>query len=205
MNTYMINRKIAMSAMSILTALGMTAGATFAFFSDTATSTANTFATGSFDLRLSDDNETVQDSIAGTFNSSIMAPGANPVTATIQLRNSGTVAGSNVHLKATNTETDTTPAQDIGAMSSFLQLTSASYDGGDILPLIIDLNGNGIKDLNDLQLAPGDGPEIGTLSNLNTDHPLTMTVQLHSGANNTYIGDSVSTVLSATLHQDASQ
>ncbi len=191
--------------MSIMTSLSLATGAAFAFFSDTGTSTGNSFATGSFDLRLSDNNETALDNISGTFNSSTMAPGANPVTATMQLRNSGTVAGNNVHLRAANTVTDAGDAENLGAMSSLLQITVATYDGADILPLIVDLNSNGIKDLNDLELAPGDGPQVGLLTDTGPDHPLVMTVQLHSTANNTYIGDSVSTVFTATLHQDASQ
>jgi len=201
----MINTKIAMSALSVVTSLALMTGATYAFFSDSATSTGNTFAAGSFDLRLSDNDEFVQDSIASTFNSTTMAPGANPVTATILLRNSGSIAGDNVHLKSASTVTDVNAGEDQGPMSSLLQITAASYDGGGILPLIPDANGNGIIDINDLEVAPGDGPEIGKLLNLNTDHSLTMTVQLASGTNNTYIGDSVSTILTATLHQDATQ
>ncbi len=51
----MINRKIAMSAMSIVTALALAGGATFAFFSDTATSNDNTFSTGNADLQITND------------------------------------------------------------------------------------------------------------------------------------------------------
>lgn len=53
----MINKKILISAMSIVTSLAMLGGATFAFFSDTATSNGNTFSAGTFDLNVSDDNE----------------------------------------------------------------------------------------------------------------------------------------------------
>lgn len=51
-----MNRKIAMSALSILGALTIMGGATFAAFGDTATATANTFATGIAALKISQDN-----------------------------------------------------------------------------------------------------------------------------------------------------
>ena len=85
-----------------------------------------------------------------------------------------------------------------------LEITAASYDGADILPLIPNSNANSIKDLDDLEAA-GVGPQIGALTNLNLDHSLTLTIRLHSSADSTYQGDSVATTFTATLHQDATQ
>lgn len=50
-----MNTKIALSTLSIFSALALVGGATFAFFSDTETSTGNTFTAGSLDLKV--DNE----------------------------------------------------------------------------------------------------------------------------------------------------
>lgn len=47
-----VNRKIAFSGISILAALALIGGATFAFFSDIETSSGNTFTAGSLDLRI---------------------------------------------------------------------------------------------------------------------------------------------------------
>ncbi len=52
----MINKKIAMSAMSIVTAVALTGGTAFALFTDTASSTGNTFSSGNADLQIAQDN-----------------------------------------------------------------------------------------------------------------------------------------------------
>src|SRR3989344_7401322 len=54
----MINRKIAISAVSIFATFALIAGGTFAFFTDVATSANNSFAAGSLTLFLDDNNET---------------------------------------------------------------------------------------------------------------------------------------------------
>ena len=198
-----MNSKIALSGLSILASLALIGGATFAYFSDVGTSTGNVFGAGTFDLKLGDDNESVKDDIDTTWNNTNMAPGTNPITATLKLRNSGTVIGNNVHLKAENVITDTgyTESQ---PMSKLLEITAATYDGVDILSLIPDTNGNTIKDLNDLEVS-GAGPQIGPLTLLNVDYPLILTIQLHSSADNTFLGDTVTTKFTATLHQSATE
>jgi hypothetical protein len=133
-----------------------------------------------------------------------MAPGGTGVTATLNLENTGTVAGDHIHFKATNTPTDNPAAEDLGSMSKHLEVTVMTYDAVNILPLFTDSNGNGHIDLEDLQ-SGSDGVNIGALTNLNSNHPLVMTVRLDSATDNTYQGDQVSTVFTATLHQNASQ
>jgi predicted ribosomally synthesized peptide with SipW-like signal peptide len=209
----MINSRILLSAASIAAAGALMVGATFAFFSSTATSTGNVFAAGTFDLRLTDDNQGPADTVDTTWNSSNMAPGTNPVTASLKFRNTGTIAGDHVHFKAANTVTDNGTGESIGAMDSLLEITAATYDtDGDgvglppanILASIPDTNGNGWKDLDDLE-SLSDGMQLGALTDISVDHTLSMTVQLKSTADNTYQGDSVGTVFTGTLHQDVSQ
>src|SRR5260221_8059492 len=146
-----MNRKIILSAMSILTSLALVSGAAFAFFSDAGTSTGNVFASGTFDLKLTDDNEIAVDNVSATWTGTNMAPGGTPITATLNLENTGTVAGHHVDFKATNTPTDNAPAEDLGSMAKHLQITTMTYDGTNILPLFTDTNGNGHIDLEDLQ------------------------------------------------------
>ncbi len=50
----MINTRIAVSLMSIVAALALVGGTAYAYFSDTAVSSANTFAAGSVDINLKD-------------------------------------------------------------------------------------------------------------------------------------------------------
>ncbi len=70
----MINKKIMLSGISIVASLSLMAGATFAFFSDSATASNNTFATGNADLQLSLDGESFANSIPGPAFTN-MAPG----------------------------------------------------------------------------------------------------------------------------------
>lgn len=197
-----MNKKIFLSAASILTALALIAGATYAYFSDVGTSSNNVFASGTFDLKLTDDNQTALDNVSETWTGTNMAPGGTAVTADLKFKNSGTVAGDHVHIKATNTPTDNGDAEDLGPMAKHLQITAITYDGNPVT--VPDTNGNGHADLQDLDVA-APGIKLGSLTDLNTDHTLHMSVQLDSDADNTYQGDQVVTVFTATLDQNASQ
>lgn len=69
----MINKKIAMSALSIVTVVALVGGATFALFTDQATANDSTFASGNADLKLALDNGTGEPA-AGNFADSIESP-----------------------------------------------------------------------------------------------------------------------------------
>lgn len=68
-----------MSAMSIVTAMALMGGATFAFFTDSASSTGNTFTSGNANLQIAPDNNgsagTFTDTLSDAFNVSNIAPG----------------------------------------------------------------------------------------------------------------------------------
>lgn len=72
-----MNTRIGISIISIVSALALLSGATFAFFSDQATSNGNTFSTGNADLQIAADvegTEVFTDSITGP-NFSGLFPG----------------------------------------------------------------------------------------------------------------------------------
>ncbi|MBI5044398.1 MAG: hypothetical protein HZC02_00550 [Candidatus Levybacteria bacterium] len=194
----MINRKIALSSMSIFASLALMGGATFAFFSDSATSTGNSFAAGSFDLKIGTSAPAASDSIGAVFASANMIPGATPETATIFLRNTGTVAGNKAYLKIENVGGIDNNANQPTPMTRQVDIT-VSLDGTPVL--IPDTNGNARQDLEDLQLS-GNGLQIGTITDTGVDHTLVVTAGLNSGAGNEYQGDSVTADLRATLTQD---
>jgi predicted ribosomally synthesized peptide with SipW-like signal peptide len=66
----MINRRIIISSLSVITALSLMTGATFAFFTDTASSQGNSFTSGNADLQLAQDVT----GNAGTFGNNISGP-----------------------------------------------------------------------------------------------------------------------------------
>lgn len=88
-----MNKKIAMSLMSIVGALAIVGSATYALFDDSATATNNTFATGDANLEIALDTVsgpgTFGDSIVGP-NFAEMIPGDSEVFS-FWLRNNGSV------------------------------------------------------------------------------------------------------------------
>lgn len=181
-----------------VTTLALVGGVTYAFFSDTATSTGNTFSAGTLDLKLSDLNESVLDTISASWTGSDMAPGGSAVSGTVQLRNTGTVLANHAEVQAANTCTDVS-----GDMDEYLEITSLSYDGGSILGALADSNLNTYKDLNDLTVVNAlDGL---ALADLNINHPFVMGVRLHSSTPDAYQGESCTSDLTFTLNQDTTQ
>lgn len=193
----------------------ITVSATRAVWSDSAQSTGNVFQAGTLDLKLSDSDETQLDNVTLTWNGTAMTPGGATATASLLVRNTGNPAADHVHFDVTsNTISEGAGAGSGSAnpMDANLEITVLTYDGVSILGFLSDGNGNGRKDLDDWETLAADGigdhdganlPADGTLplSDLNTDHTLLMTVQLASSAPNENQGDSVTTVLTASLHQ----
>lgn len=179
-------------------ALALVGGVTYAFFSDTATSTGNTFSAGTLDLKLSDLDQSVQNTIDASWTGSDMAPGGSAVSGTVQLRNTGTVLANHAEVQAANTCTDAS-----GDMDEYLEITSLSYDGGSVLGTLADNNLNGYKDLNDLTVA--NALDNLALADLNINHPFVMAVRLHSSTPDAYQGESCTSDLTFTLNQDATQ
>lgn len=67
--------RIVTSILTIFAVVASVSATTHAFFSDTGTSSNNIFTTGSVDLKLSDNDETAQDSISGSFGIANGGPG----------------------------------------------------------------------------------------------------------------------------------
>lgn len=84
-------KKILGLTVAALMVMGLVGGGTWAFFSDTETSTGNTFIAGTLDLGLSNtSNTSATGSITGTFSSSNWAPGDN-ATGTLWINNDGSI------------------------------------------------------------------------------------------------------------------
>lgn len=198
-------KKILLSVLTIGLVASFAFGATQAYFSDQGTSSGNTFSAGTLDLKLSDDNESVQDSVTATWSKSNMAPG-DTATGTLKLRNSGTIAAHHIEIDTTNviTEAVSGPGTDETVkMDTVLEITILTYDGADLLNSLSDSNANDIKDLDDMESYTFDDL---SLTDLNTDHPLVMTVKLHpTMAVDQHQDDSVVTTVTVTLNQDTSQ
>ena len=188
--------------MSSAAMLTLVVGATYAFFSDTGTSSGNTFSTGTLDLKLTDLDQSIQDIVTASFGGSLV-PGGCTGNQTLSLRNSGTVAANHAEVTVGNVVTDTN-ADATDDIDEFLMIDTLQYDSGNVISQIPDTNGNLFIDLADWAATPGALDDLG-LSDLNTDHPLVINVCLHSSAGNTLQGDSNIATFTVTLNQNASQ
>jgi spore coat-associated protein N len=209
-----MNSRIFTSALSIVAVVATVGVTTYAFFSDSGTSSNNVFSTGTLDLKLSDANETDQDDVTATWNNTSLIPGGASVDGTLSLKNSGTVAGNHAHVALANVLSD-----NVNAMDKYMKITTLEYDangdtdyadgGENLLASVTDSNSNGFADLQDWAALAGTHSISGSLQLPLTDtgvnHGLHVTVQLDSSAPNTIQGDSVTSTFTVTLHQDATQ
>lgn len=196
-----------MSGFSILSALALMGGATFAFFSDQGTSTNNVFAAGNLDLKLDDSNEGVfVDNVTASLGGPGMAPGTFN-TGFVSLHNNGSVAIAEVELGATQTLTSDngTPSN----LSDVLNLTVKTgtnniCTAGDIdrTPAMTLALGNNSAPLTLTELVNQD---YDALPGLGSDYFLCVTATMDSGASNAYQGDSVTIDFTFTANQDVSQ
>ena len=193
-------RRVLLSVLLIGLVSASAIGVTQAYFSDQGESSGNTFSAGTLDLKLSDSDESVADDVTATWSGNNMAPGGTPVVGTVQLRNSGSIPADHIEVTASNncSEPD---------MDSYLEIVSASYDGGGIWGMINDNNGNGYKDLDDLEQPDGSNTGLDNLllADLGIDHPFSLQVRLHPSTPNNYQGKSCTTTFTFVLNQDASQ
>lgn len=200
--------------------VAMTAGAgTLAYFSDTETSTGNTFTAGTLDLKVSDANEGFGDGVSATWTMNNMEPGVTTVGPfSVNLQNSGSIAANHVEIsfshsidEATNpVESDTNPASTPGEMARWIQITLMSYDGTDFVTApYTDANANGFFDLEDVTMSPYTDVG-GLLDNLPATigagiRSFTMGLAFHANAPNDIQGDILTTTVTFTLNQDSSQ
>ena len=198
-----MNTKIAMSAMSIVASLAIMGGATFAFFSSSATSTENVFATGSLVLGLSDTDQFDQATVAASFGGTL-APGQCTGVQTLNLKNLGSVAANHAEVAVANTVTDNAPTA-TPDMSTYLEIQSLTYDAVDVLVQIPNSNGNGLFDLDDWELNSATVLDNLPLTDLGVNHPLAMNICLDESAPNEVQTDSVSSLFTVTWNQNVSQ
>jgi len=201
-----MNNKIVLSILSIFAVIGLVGGITYAYFSDQGTSTGNTFSTGTLILKLTDVDQTDQDSVIASFGSSTLVPGTCTGEQTLTLKNTGTVAANHAEVIVGNVVTDTnSDAPLLQGMDNFLRIKKLTYGGADVTSQIgTDVNSNNFNDLADWA-ASAPALDNLALSDLDTGHALVLDVCLDSSAGNTLQGDSVVSTFTVDLNQDASQ
>ena len=196
-------KKFLFSLITVLLMVGMVTGATTAYFSDTETSTGNTFATGTLDLNLDGSNSNIV-----KFTVPNMKP-EDSQTGTWRVNNVGSMAGyldlqniTQTHSAGTTTESELAVENpDVGTLGSLLNVN-----------LFVDVNNNGVLDAGETTIYSGLIGSMATDYNQNLSlvagatNYITMIVSWPSSANdNKGQGDTVQLDIIFELGQTAGQ
>ena len=162
-----INKRLVTSGLTIAASGALLVGATFAFFSDTATSNNNQFSSGTLDLHVRDNDQGFQDNVtASTVSPTNWAPGES-FESYVCFRNNGNIdieeilfamsaGGGNAAFRnaviADKVELGSASAGDCaavggGSLTDFTPLFVSRFDGGDadsavsLTELLADVDG----------------------------------------------------------------
>jgi predicted ribosomally synthesized peptide with SipW-like signal peptide len=210
-----VKKKLLLLTLALLLVAGMAGAGTFAYFSDTETSTGNTFTAGTLDLKIKDGGEWWSDGIAtAEWALSNMKPG-DTAYGSVDLKNFGSVYANHVEIACdytitdppgpeSDTEENTSADKMAGEMVITTMIYSYNADEVDCLPRITDANGNGVKDLYDLK-ASGGVDDLPLVQSGTQFGRLDMIVRFDPNAGNDFQGDTLNLTVVFTLNQDASQ
>lgn len=217
-----------MSLLTVAIAGALVTGGVFAYFSDIETSGQNEFTAGTLYLELADNDELFGGDqnwgVTATWTMADMTPGVTTVGPfSVILYNTGSLAADHVEISFShaitdtpNVESDTNWSSAAADMAEWIEITTMAFNGGpDFKSDFIahdsarDPNGNGFFDLDDLTW-PSYADAGGFLDNLDAPAPVNslafqMGLKFNAGATNDIQGDTLTTTVTFTLNQEASQ
>ena len=229
-----MNKRVLSSVLVIAVVAVMVGGATLAYFTDTETSSGNTFTAGTLDLKVKDGGQNWGDGITtAEWSMSNMVPGVTTAYGSVDLKEVGSLTAD--HLKITtsytvtdtpNVESDTNWSTTGNDFAKYVEITSLTYKN-DSWHIIYDgtswsITGTPIYSpgyqVGDWEVASSDGVPGISLADLAAD-PLDnlpppdglletrfdMTLKFRSDAGNDLQGDTLNVTLTFILNQDASQ
>lgn len=208
----MLNRRIAISTMSILGSLAIMAGATFAFFSDTASSSNNTFGASNLNLQIANPGDAAfSEDVSATFNFNDIAPGLTKA-ATLSFSNAGTTSIAEIAMGVTTSSLVNNGNGDIRNVLTMRVFSGGSTDGNtcvggtDQTTVIEGVVGNSdtVLTLNEFSSKTYDSLAIA-LPNPGSTGQVCIEIGMDANAGNIYQGDSVNAAFSFIAHQDATQ
>ena len=189
-------KKILGLAIAFVLLIGMTGIGTWAYFSDTETSTGNQLTAGTLNLTTND-----ADGVTQTLLATNMAPGDTVGPETITLKNTGSVAASSLDLAFSYVESDgsTNPVDmTADATAAMLEVTTLNYGGSSLLSSVSDGNSNTYKDIEDLKNADLSG-QSGIDASASKDFEIA--VQLRTSTGNDFQADGITVTMTFTLNQ----
>jgi len=181
---------------AFLLLIGMSGIGTWAYFADVETTSANVLAAGTLDLKTDD-----VDGVSQTLLATNMEPGDIVGPETIILKNTGSIAGSNLDLTFLYIESDSSPnPADMSAndTAAIVELITLNYDGSSLLSSVSDNNTNGYKDVDDLKNTDLSGQSgIAALATKNFE----IAVQVRNDVSKNFQADGIVLTMTFTLNQ----
>lgn len=216
-----MRKKVLLLALALALVLGAAGAGTYAYFQDAGHSSGNTFTSGTLDLQLCDADEAWGNGVSATWAIPRIAPGETVnVIFEVGLRNTGSIAGNRVRISfqhaideaANPVEADTNPNSAPGDMARYVEILQMDYNGQCLVGpsptpghAIVDANGNGWLDLEDVTL-PANASALDNLSvplpgggNAKNFH---IALGFRPEAGNDIQGDVLLTTVAFTLQQD---
>lgn len=216
-----MNREILFAGMIVGIISLLIGGATLAYFSDSESSTGNTFAAGTLDLRIRDQNEGWKDGVTATWTATDMKPGDSYAFEVpfINLKNDGSIPANHMEItcdysvieESPQTESDTDPNTNLNPdkMAKQMVITRCTYYNSAIIDCLTDTNPK-------WQIEDKDGDGKITFFDLKNDKlddlpapdgtaGFEMSVKFDENAGNDFQGDTFDLTMIFTLNQDASQ
>ena len=196
---------------------------TLARFRDEESSAGNSVKTGTFDLKLGDNDQGFGDGVSGSWTATNVKPG-DEFNGVVYLENTGSLPADHVELgfdydeiEASGNgvdEGDNQPHSAVGMAKQFEIVQMEYPSGASISSGLIDANGNGIVDLDDLTRSANQGalddltpppPAGGGFRNLTIRFRFADDSRFAGGSNNDVQGDELRFIVTFALHQDDSQ
>ncbi len=193
-----MNTKIALSGLSIFAALALMGGATFAFFSGSATSVGNIFGSGTLILQLDDNDEsTPVATVTASLGGSNLAPGAT-VSGSISMHNGGSVSIAEVNVGSTETVSSSPD------LATKLNITAANIGTDSTCATgTVNVLSSMPATLAALNTTTVDLPSSGLTAG--ATKYLCLSLTLDSGTDDTFQSKSITETFNFIGHQDLSQ
>ncbi len=195
-------KKVLGLTVALLLLSGMTGIGTWAYFSDTETSTGNQMTAGTLDLKTDD-----ADGVNQTLFAINMQPGDIVGSENITLKNAGSTVGATVDLAFSYVENDLSanPADmSADATAASIEVTVLKYDGSSLfasepeIGFLSDNNSNGYPDIQDLKNTDLSGQSgIGALASKEFE----IAVKFRDGADKDFQADGITVTMTFTLNQ----
>jgi len=189
-------KKIIGLSLVLIIAVALSGIGTFAYLTDHAASSGNSFVAGTLDLKTND-----ADGVTQTLYAVGMSPGATVNSPSITLKNTGTVNGTTLDIVFSYMPSDGSPNtvdKTVDDTAATIEVITLNYGGSSLLTGVVDSNLNGYFDLSDLKNANFTGRSgLNAGASKNFD----ISIRLRSETANDFQGDGIAVTMTFTLKQ----